>query len=448
MTSAIEIINSNVHFIVRNCTFLNSGPYDAGINLENVYNGTLYENNCSINYKGINFGIDCDFNNVIGNIVNNNDKAGIYLDDECDNNTISQNIASNNSGTGIFLYGGERGGIECSYNNTFLENKVHENNYGIQLEGDCYFNVFSGNIIKNNNFGIQFDSSCSNNSVFENFFIKNGKHAIDDGTENTWNSSSIGNYWDNHTGPDLDPNNDIVDLPYNISGTTGSRDYLPIAEDGAPIITIISPVTDDLFGITAPSFDVTITDDYLESMWYTIDGGLNNYTFTENGMIDQSAWGDKSDGTITLAFFARDIPENINSAEVSIIKDATAPIIVINSPIDGDEFGNQAPLFNITVTDDHLDSIWYSFDGGLTTYAITNNTLLNQTVWTALSQGNVTITFYAIDLLGNEASESVTVVKNVPSGLDPGVTITIVVVSVVGGVVVIAGVYIFMKKRV
>ncbi|NVM34216.1 MAG: hypothetical protein HWN81_01390 [Candidatus Lokiarchaeota archaeon] len=74
--------------------------------------------------------------------------------------------------------------------------------------------------------------------------------------------------------------------------------------------------------------------------------------------------------------------------------------------------------------------------------------MLNQTAWTALAQGNVTITFYASDLAGNEASESVTVIKSVPSGLDPGMIVTIVVVSIVGGVAVISVVYIFMKKRI
>ena len=91
--------------------------------------------------------------------------------------------------------------------------------------------------------------------------------------------------------------------------------------------------------------------------------------------------------------------------------------------------------------------MWYSFDGGLTTFAFTNNTVFNQTVWTELSEGNVTITFYARDIAGNEATEEVTVIKSVPSGLDPSMIITIVVVSVVGGVAVISVVYIFMKKR-
>ncbi|MFX1313355.1 MAG: hypothetical protein ACFFHD_12180, partial [Promethearchaeota archaeon] len=132
---------------------------------------------------------------------------------------------------------------------------------------------------------------------------------------------------------------------------------------------------------------------------------------------------------------------------VSITKDTVSPVIIINSPVEGEEFGKNAPLFNITVIDDNLDIIWYSFDGGLHNYTIINNGTFNQTAWNALSQGEVTITFYARDLAGHETSEEVSVIKSVPSGLDPGVIAIIVVVSIIGGVVVISVVYIFMKKR-
>jgi len=267
---------------------------------------------------------------------------------------------------------------------------------------------------------------------------------MDNGTDNKWNSITIGNYWDNHTGPDNDSDG-IVDIPYTyINASAGSIDYLPIA---AISITINSPSEGDGFSSVAPNFSVTITGVNLDTMWYTLDGGLHNYTFTENGIINQSAWDAMADGAITITFYASDILGNIDSAEVDIIKDIVAPIIIINSPAEGDRFGKNAPLFNITVTENNLDLMWYSFDGGLTTFAFINNTVFNQTAWTALDQGNVTITFYARDLAGNEASESVTVIKSVPSGLDPGVIITIVVISIVGGVAVITVVYIFMKKR-
>jgi len=88
----------------------------------------------------------------------------------------------------------------------------------------------------------------------------------------------------------------------------------------------------------------------------------------------------------------------------------------------------------------------YSLDGGITTYAITTNATIDQAVWAALSEGSITITFYANDTLGNLTFEEITVTKSIPSGgTDP--TIVIVIVSIVGEMAVITGVFIFLKKR-
>jgi len=92
--------------------------------------------------------------------------------------------------------------------------------------------------------------------------------------------------------------------------------------------------------------------------------------------------------------------------------------------------------------------MWYSLDGGSTTYAITANATIDQTAWGAISEGSITITFYANDTLGNEESEDVIITKTIaPAADDPTIVIVIVVVSIIGGVVVLAVVYIFMKKR-
>ena len=113
----------------------------------------------------------------------------------------------------------------------------------------------------------------------------------------------------------------IVDNPYTYIGSIGGNtDYLPIAEDGAPTIIIHSPDPGHIFCSTSPSFNVKITDDYLDEMWYTIDGGLNNFTFTDNGTIDESAWNAIPEGNITLTFYASDIPGNLGTTEVIIKK--------------------------------------------------------------------------------------------------------------------------------
>ncbi len=485
--NGLYVANSSFQNIFENRISNNDG---SGIFLDdNCNNNDIVGNIANDNGdSGIYLRIECVNNNISGNIVNNNGDSGISMEELCNKNVISGNTANNNTNNGIYLYDysgyntisnnfvnstgyygislhwysqnntilnniatyNEEIGIEIydySSNNTILNNVVSYNGLnGIGIFDFSNNNTLTENILYNNTIGVNIDNG-DNNSIYENFFLKNVKHAFDDGIDNKWNITTIGNYWDNWTGPDVNPNDGIVDHPYNISGTAGTKDYLPIAEDGAPLITITSPTTNGTFGVDAPSFDVTITDDYLISMWYTIDGGLSNYTFTADGIIDQSAWDSISDGGMTLQFYASDIPGYIGTAGVSILKDATAPIIVINSPTEGDEFGKNGPPFNITVTDDHLDSIWYSYDGGITTYAIGINAPFNQTAWTVLPEGDVTITFYANDTLGNEASESVGVIKSISAdGPDMGV-IMIIVASILGGVAVVSVVYVFIKKR-
>jgi len=227
---------------------------------------------------------------------------------------------------------------------------------------------------------------------------------------------------------------------------------LPIVDDASPIITIISPNTGDLFS-DAPSFDITIDEDYLFTMWYTLDGGVTTYPFTGySGMIDQAAWDALPDGDITITFYANDKAENMDSTEVIVLKDSQAPIIVINSPEDDEVFRQNAPSFDLTVTDANLEEISYSLDGGVTIFTANETGTINQEAWTALPIGNVTITFYAKDAAGNLASEEVTVEKKEPSvppfiGLDFFITsILILMFSGVAVVVIIAKIH--SKKRI
>lgn len=363
MGNGIYIANSkNEYFIIRNCTVYSAQiviDIEAGIKFRNVNNGTLTNNNCS--------------NNLV---------YGISLLDDCNNNTISGNIASDNGASGIILYGS--GGGKC-HNNTLLGNTANNNhNFGIRVSYNYNYNNITGNtandnnragiflsgnsvhsptnwnhitnniMINNQDFGIYLEPGCDNNSIYKNFFLENGIHAVDTGIDNKWNSTTIGNYWDNHSAPDVSPNDGIVDNPYiNIGGVAGSIDYLPIAEDGVPRITINSPSSGSSYGNLIPSYNIEVLDSTPVEMWYTFDGGLHNYTFTQFiGTFDESAWD-------------------------------------------------------------------------------------------ALPEGSVTIIFYATDIAGNEAFEDVSIIK----GIDPEIMVYIAVISIVGGIVVIAVAYLYLKKR-
>jgi len=66
--NCILIENSFKYFKIENCTLYNSGSYKnwAGIRLNNVTNGILIDNNCSINVYGISLN-DCNNNTITNN---------------------------------------------------------------------------------------------------------------------------------------------------------------------------------------------------------------------------------------------------------------------------------------------------------------------------------------------------------------------------------------------
>ncbi|GAI60440.1 unnamed protein product, partial [marine sediment metagenome] len=101
-----------------------------------------------------------------------------------------------------------------SDNCTILDNDIKEN----QQDG---LNLYQSD---DNNSGSDY------NTIYNNFFVNNGIHAIDETSNNYWNSAVIGNYWDNYTGVD-DDNDGIGDSPHIF---TGGTDYLPIWDDDPP----------------------------------------------------------------------------------------------------------------------------------------------------------------------------------------------------------------------
>jgi len=181
-----------------------------------------------------------------------------------------------------------------------------------------------------------------------------------------------------------------------------------------PNINIISPLPSELFGVNAPNYIVVISDDNLDTMWYTLDGGLTNITFIANGTIDQTEWDNYADGTVTIIFYANDTIGNLASNSVVVEKDIIVPVISINSPLSNELFGSLAPTFNVEITDiNGIDTMWYTLDGGSTNITFIANGTIDQTEWNARANGTVTIIFYAIDTVGNLASNSVIVRKDI-----------------------------------
>ena len=90
-----------------------------------------------------------------------------------------------------------------------------------------------------------------------------------------------------------------------------------------PVITINSPSPSQLQGSTAPNYDISITDSY-DSIWYTLDGGVMNFTSNSlTGTINQATWTSLADGIITITFFANNSVGLKGRAQVMVVKDSS-----------------------------------------------------------------------------------------------------------------------------
>ncbi|MEJ2294707.1 MAG: NosD domain-containing protein [Candidatus Lokiarchaeota archaeon] len=429
---------------------------DTGINLRiycnnnDILGNRIYDNNV----YGINIENDCQenviSNNTITNLATNQQDYGIRLHSDCDQNTITLNIIEDLNSNGIYMVTSDQNSvsdnqiIECgsgmymlidyqsiitgntisggSYGiimsacdgGEFAHNFINETvNYAIRIYINSDNNEFYENFIKDNdNIGIQLDDpSDTNNDFYKNSFISNGIHAYDNGTATSWDDSAIGNYWDDYIGEDLNYDN-RGDTPYNISGAANAKDNLPIYDHWSPIFIINAPSSSS-YGSNAPEFNLLVNETYVYSMWYTINNNAKKYYFTGNGTVAQNAWNELNEGYISLKFYCRDIAWNVYYDSVSIIKDTSNPIISIISPTYDELFGKLAPNFVIEISDfwSPIDSMWYTFNNGVTKYYFTENATIDQNAWNAINDGIVNITFYGQDTAFNTDLDNVSIIK-------------------------------------
>ena len=221
-----------------------------------------------------------------------------------------------------------------------------------------------------------------------------------------------------------------------------------------PYIQIIPPQDNQLFGKNAPIFTINqlIDDSTIDSMWYTINNGLTNHSFTQfTETVNQTDWDNQQDGEITIRVYAEDMRGNIGYGTRRVRKDTTAPIIIINAPVTNEKFGDNPPELNITVIDDNLDSIWFQLIGE--TYTSENLTwtgTIAQDIWDMFRNEKIIIRIYADDELGYIGYNSVTVEKSVYRYAEPDSLITIsIIIGSSGcgiGLIIALRYYLKMKK--
>jgi CubicO group peptidase (beta-lactamase class C family) len=179
-------------------------------------------------------------------------------------------------------------------------------------------------------------------------------------------------------------------------------------------LTIVNPLNNKGYRAIAPDYQIYPEKPYRNATWYSLNDGINMAFMSYSGTINQSQWDALSTGNYSLTFYANNSAGEIISKSVNIIKDVDDPIITIT--FTGTTFGNTAPDFNISITEDFLIDTWYTLDGGNTNIPFTGLTgTIDQDQWDNVPEGNVTIVFYARDIAGNIGSQQITLKKLIPS---------------------------------
>jgi len=226
-----------------------TGPEGKGISLGGSSWNTLTDNICT-NNTDIGIAILASARNTLtNNDCANNSLAGIYIDswDQSAQWNILANSTCRGNAYGIMLW-------QWSSNNTLVGNNCSENIInGIFLaysrdnfltNNSCTRNLEYGLCVINGESSIR-NYVSRNNTIWNNTFTGNNGasgtydpshvQAYDGGSDNRWNSTEgYGNWWSDWSGPDADMNG-IVDLPYNVNGSAGARDYYPRTSTQVPI---------------------------------------------------------------------------------------------------------------------------------------------------------------------------------------------------------------------
>ena len=233
----IDVSNSD-NVLISDNIVANNSVY--GINSNYGKNVSVFHNTVDNNPCGIEFNyLENSF--CANNTITNSSENGINIMAYASNNLISYNNV-NNCSFGIVL--------NQSSKNTYKNNIVNYNEFGVFLYGVQCFNVITKNEIRNNGIGVELygfsqgktyapfenwvvgnniseNTICGiyatiftkSNYVYYNNFIDNDQNAFDKGN-NIWYKlkivgKSMGNYWDDYTGSDHNGDG-IGDTPYDI----------------------------------------------------------------------------------------------------------------------------------------------------------------------------------------------------------------------------------------
>jgi parallel beta-helix repeat protein len=406
----IRIENADAYFVVRNCSVRNGSSF-YGIYLDHCVNGIVKHNTLRDDYSGIalssSTGIivthntcESNFDDITlissnNNIVSDNlcratEQTSILLDFSS-RNILTDNVCDNGF-DGIYLYNSDNntligntcdmnswGGIDFrSASNNTLVNNICSNGWsdGIYIEYSSDDNTIHANFIYGySEYGIEIVSGSCNkiwNNTFQCNITYDPSHpeAYDDGTGNSWNSTSgRGNYWSDWLSPDLDVNG-IVDDPYLLGGSAGARDFFPLTSP----VDFENPVTEVVIagahrgewyvGLNSLHLFASDLISGVNCTRYRVNGGPWQLWNPYGSVVDMT-----EEGIYTVLYYSQD-----NSGSSETVRNATFKV------------DTTGPLTQYSLSGTQGANHWYVTPVNLTFSSTDNLSGVNCTRWSSNQQ--------------------------------------------------------------
>ncbi|MFX1279823.1 MAG: OmpL47-type beta-barrel domain-containing protein [Promethearchaeota archaeon] len=151
------------------------------------------------------------------------------------------------------------------------------------------------------------------------------------------------------------------------------------------------------------SFETIINPDWLG---YSLDGASNKTIFGNTTIPFPS------EGVHTIQILWNFSMGITYQSEIRYFTTLYYPEVFIISPNYNEFFGMVAPNFEISITESNLHSTWYNLNGGINITFNLLSGMVNQTEWDKLTNGSVTIQFFANDTWGLEGFAEITIWKD------------------------------------
>ena len=264
--------------IVRNNT--------DGISLRSVENSTINDNTIQYNSRN---GISISGKHssvayrpsalIKNNVISKNGGDGIYINldmlmmEQC---RVFANVIENNTAKGIEVAGGPFQNLR--YN--FISDSQEGIRFGLVGGAGFYSSVVS-NCFVNNSVGVYINwpsTSFENTGIIfsMNNFLNNTRHVNPTYTNSTWFDLSVGNYWDNYTGVDINEDG-IGDTPNFLN--LDNVDRFPLTGLSSSFDTIYGYRVSFVSNSTISNFQFSLIDPSNAELNFTVSGTTGTQGF-------------------------------------------------------------------------------------------------------------------------------------------------------------------------